>query len=609
MSAPRVDEISRQIKRLLVVFLACTLCMPWSVLILSLQSVLADELPGKDSTSLKSQRESEKEPTEILELQEQKASIDHVNSAPGAHAIPLSASRLRELASSLPPFVTNSVVPKKFEVSSFTRKAPPTNGVIELEFPPKNSRSGLPSRDLQAEPPLHISAATPQGSVDTVEQCTIVFDQPMVPITTTGASDPIVPVKLTPTPPGHWRWLTTNTLSFQPSDARGFPRATTYTLEVPPGVKSQFGSQLENAYRSSFSTPAPRLKTLVTEKSDVDFSLAGPLRPVIVLYFDQPVDPQSVVQHLRGSVGKLIYSFKLVHAEDFARDAALKQQIDTFYFEKSVVLVQPQSDFPKNAKVTIVGEPGIASAEGPNTSQTRFSEQISTYGPLRISKRSVETLAEQQGYINFSNPLDVKSFHSAMVSVSPSVKDFHAELVVSSIVPSHAESIVFSGKTSPGKKYRITLSPQLTDIYGQHLDGPKSITNFVLTRKQITREKTTVNLSSPQLLVPRNTFHAMVLVDHPSLKIWSLNFRKIRVYLYEAKPEDWQSFEPARNRLLNRTDSIKDCFSVFTPVSTTDISLKCNPEIWEDTYKFTKPCSRIDIRKELKAVPFSVFDL
>ena len=73
-----------------------------------------------------------------------------------------------------------------------------------------------------------------------------------------------LPVRLTPTPPGRWRWVGTQTLLFEP-DGR-FPMATDYRAEVPAGTRSAVGGALARAVAWTFTTPPPTL----VEKQPLD---------------------------------------------------------------------------------------------------------------------------------------------------------------------------------------------------------------------------------------------------------------------------------------------------------------------------------------------------
>ncbi len=150
-----------------------------------------------------------------------------------------------------PPAVTGSPVRRlspeetarllsRLPAASARSPAPPA-AEPEGGGPPAGARSAaaaLQGGDDLVPPtpaqPLRIVRHAPDGAVSLAADLSVTFSEAMVPL----ASDEdlaqgAVPVRLTPEPPGRWRWLDTHTLLFTP-DGR-FPMATSYIVEVPAG--------------------------------------------------------------------------------------------------------------------------------------------------------------------------------------------------------------------------------------------------------------------------------------------------------------------------------------------------------------------------------------
>ena len=65
----------------------------------------------------------------------------------------------------------------------------------------------------------------PEGEVDVGAEVTVTFSQPMVPLGSVGdVAAQAVPARITPQPPGRWRWIDARTLKFEP--AGRLPMAT-----------------------------------------------------------------------------------------------------------------------------------------------------------------------------------------------------------------------------------------------------------------------------------------------------------------------------------------------------------------------------------------------
>jgi hypothetical protein len=108
---------------------------------------------------------------------------------------------------------------------------------------------------------MEVVRFSPQGQVPIAPELSVTFSQPMVAVTSQELAAATVPVKLTPQPSGHWRWLGTKTVVFEPEGR--FPMATSYSVEVPAGTKSVTGGTLPAARKWSFVTPPPQITSTI----------------------------------------------------------------------------------------------------------------------------------------------------------------------------------------------------------------------------------------------------------------------------------------------------------------------------------------------------------
>jgi hypothetical protein len=114
----------------------------------------------------------------------------------------------------------------------------------------------------------------------------------MVPLNTLDAlAAEDAPVKVTPDLPGVWKWLGTQTLSFEyhSDDLNRFPMATEYTVEVPAGTTSLRGGVLAEAVTWRFRTPPP---TAVQAYPTIS---PQPREPLLFVAFDQRIDRDAVL--------------------------------------------------------------------------------------------------------------------------------------------------------------------------------------------------------------------------------------------------------------------------------------------------------------------------
>lgn len=99
-----------------------------------------------------------------------------------------------------------------------------------------------PSPGVAALGPLRVIASGPRGEVATASQISISFSRPIVPLSALSEAA-VPPVRLSPTPPGEWRWLDPSTLVFEGAGA--LPKATRYTVEVPAEIAAADGKRLQ----------------------------------------------------------------------------------------------------------------------------------------------------------------------------------------------------------------------------------------------------------------------------------------------------------------------------------------------------------------------------
>ena len=155
-----------------------------------------------------------------------------------APASPLDAEATQRVLDRLPPLppLAGDQQPFAFRERSLP---PPRAGatVVQQLPPPSPPPSGPPA---VAGEPVTVVRRSPEGRVPLASHLSITFSQPMVPV---GSHDDLaakgVPVRLTPEPPGKWRWVGTRTLLFEPTGR--FPMATTYRVEVPAGRPAGIG--------------------------------------------------------------------------------------------------------------------------------------------------------------------------------------------------------------------------------------------------------------------------------------------------------------------------------------------------------------------------------
>src|SRR5262249_21435304 len=224
------------LKTVLFLFLASALMVIWQ------------PRPGRVSQNKKDQAKGLH-----FRLSEAEAESQPVTPIPRPAATMLSEAEVGRLLDRLPPLKSDPDDQQQSSLRGPSLPPPRTGTVLTGTFPPASS---LEPPEKTSPGPLEVVRFSPQGAVPIAPEMSVTFSQPMVAVTSQETAATTVPVKLTPQPSGHWRWLGTKTLVFEP-DGR-FPMATSYSVEVPAGTRSVNGGTLSAARRWEVVTaPTP----------------------------------------------------------------------------------------------------------------------------------------------------------------------------------------------------------------------------------------------------------------------------------------------------------------------------------------------------------------
>jgi uncharacterized protein YfaS (alpha-2-macroglobulin family) len=439
---------------------------------------------------------------------------------PLAATEPLSEAETQAILDRLPPLEPAAVLTTSFRLPEASLP-PPTPGVtIEQPFPPPAAAEPPATPEVGA---LEVLRYAPEGEIPIAPFLNVTFNQPMVPLGTLdqlAAAD--APVKLTPELPGVWKWLGTQTLTFEyrSEDLNRFPMATAYTVEVPAGTTSAVGGVLAETVSWTFRTPAPQIVTSYPSSSP------QPRDPLLFVSFNQAIDPVAVLATIRATAKGQDFPLRLATDAEVAADASvadLAKRIDAGRW----LAFRAESEFPADTTVTIDVGPGTPSAEGPLTSEAVQSFSFTTYGPLRV----VEARCAWGGAqcppgspfsVRFNNPLDLSAISNALVTAEPAIQGM--------TVSGYYDSLEIQGATAGRTTYNITLSGDVRDIFGQTLGQDQRFTF------------TTGNASS-FLTGPQNALTTLdPFADKPVFTVFSVNYDRLRVRAYAVTPQDWPAY-------------------------------------------------------------------
>jgi uncharacterized protein YfaS (alpha-2-macroglobulin family) len=436
----------------------------------------------------------------------------------------LSDAETERVLQRLPPLKTDASDVREFALRERSLP-PPRAGATVLNAFPSNEERRAPDADARGE--LRVLRYSPQGEVPLAPQLSVTFSQPMVAVTSQEEAARNTPVRLSPQPPGRWRWLGTKTLVFDP-EAERLPMATEFTVSIPAGTRAasvEGGGATKTAVTWKFSTPAPKLVDKYPE--DV------PARrdAVIFLAFDQKIDPEAVLRTVRVNAGGRVVRARLASTEEVNADRNVKRLAHDAVAGRWLAVRalgengEARDALPTDALVSVTVGPGMPSAEGPRTTASAQAFSFKTYGALRVT-------AQQCGYnkrcsprdywnITFSNPLDRDAFDPAQVKIEPEVPNASVNV--------YGQTLYINGAKRGRTAYKVTLDAGLRDEFGQTL-GQSAPLTF------------NVGPADPALIPSSGNFVVLEPSSDPRLSVYTINHAALKVSLYTVAPEDYERY-------------------------------------------------------------------
>jgi uncharacterized protein YfaS (alpha-2-macroglobulin family) len=284
--------------------------------------------------------------------------------------------------------------------------------------------------------------AADSTDVDPTSAVVAAFNQPVV---TLGADPASLPAGfiLTPTAQGKGEWINTSTYIFYPEPA--LAGGISYEVSVNPQLTSTNGTPLVSATGWSFSTVLPRLVSSLPEDNAFNVRLdAG-----VQLNFSYPMDADSVGAN---------FSLNTVDGSPVSGKWGWNDNFTTFAFTPTTLL-QHDSSY-----VMLLGDQ--AAALGGTTLGQEIRQSWHTVSELAITG---SVPAEGGTKINY----DGLGLYLTSIVDTDHIKDF---VTFTPTVPNldawfyeEQMTLYFYGSFDPDVDYTLTVSPDLTDLWGSRL--------------------------------------------------------------------------------------------------------------------------------------------
>ncbi len=444
---------------------------------------------------------------------------------PLAATDPLSEGVANSLLKRIPEIKPASDDQTDFAKRIGTLPAPKTGNKIPVKFPSDEMRN--PPNVDQSGKTLEVIRHSPDGEVPLAPDLSVTFSQPMVAVTSQEQAAEYAPVELTPQAEGHWRWLGTKTLMFDTT--KRFPMATKFTARVPAGTKSATGQALQKDVVWTFTTPPPKVETMMPSNGTVTRRDA-----LIFVLFDQEINPDAVLKTITVTAAGKRITMRLATQEEIDKDGSISYYAKQAQPKRWLVFRAINADgstenaLPSASTILVSIDKGTPSAEGPLTTAAAQTFSFQTYSPLKFGggycgwRENKNCSPFESWYLEFNNSIEASKFTKEMIKIEPAVEGLN-------IYPS-GNYVYIQGYKKGRTTYKVTVDGSISDIFGQSLGQSASALIKVGT-------------AETNLYAQGGNMTVIDPTARPTFSIYSTNYTAVKVRLYSVEPKDWHQFQ------------------------------------------------------------------
>ena len=441
-------------------------------------------------------------------------------------AVDLNEAESNAILRRLPPMPADeNILQKNFAVRSKTNPPPRNGNVIPIKFP-AGEQTDTPKISA-ADVPLSVVRYAPDGKNPLVSDLSVTFSQPMIAVSSQTEASENVPVILSPSVKGKWRWLGTTGLIFD-AETR-FPMATKYTATIPAGIKSAVGSSLSKDFSWTFETPPPKVEKFVPTSQNWQ-----PAKPdeIMTVSFNQEIDEAAILPKINVTANGRRIPIRIITREIDESYTAIQYLGEIK--PKQWIAFRSIEPLPLDSEIKVIFEKGLPSAEGSLTSDAAQEFSFKTYGALKFVKSFCNNYNAKQEecepsnpfYLEFNNSLSPLTPDNSQVKIEPNLEN--AKIYAS------GRNIYIEGKKAARTTYKVTVSPTLKDQFDQLLGNEVSATFKVGSER-------------PLFFAQGGNFVTLDPFLKPKFLVYSLNQPELKVKLYAVTPGDWEAFRQAMN--------------------------------------------------------------
>ena len=340
--------------------------------------------------------------------------------------------------------------------------------------------SGLAAAALAQNPPVQVMSASPSGRVQSrepVKSISVVFNEPMVPLSAAEETASLCPIEFTPRVKGRCRWQGTNVVSFEPESP--LPTATAYTATVSAGTKSRVsGAVLEKDYSWTFETLRPSLSNSRPRNGEHWIALD----PLLFLHFNLPMDPKRArpdIELLEGAADEeggesVPVGVRLASPEEIRAAWGHSGGWEGAPSTATVLVLKPSKPLKEDRAYRLTLRQGLKAAEGDLGLLADRQIFFETYYSFRFLDASIDSCLPAAPSLTLSNPVHYKDLVEHL-TIAPKVAlpepDGWRKEWAGNRDPEHrVVRFDLSGADfQPATDYTITISSGLQDVFGNPL--------------------------------------------------------------------------------------------------------------------------------------------
>ena len=528
------------------------------------------------------------------ESKERKQQTSNVSDSTLVDVIASDPKDLDEIISRLPDFSQGETTTFNARESSL---AVPLGTVIKKPFPPVPKHSKSVKRttvgddeeeeeEESVEPPKPVTKPLEIFNYNAYDYFTLCFNQPMIPVgpatlqvpaeRATEQSSSKFPAKMVPEDEGTWRWTDTNTLRFTPT--KRFRGSARYTVTVPKGTQAletdpeQGGGILQQDHIFTFDTSILIFDISVYGLTDNNIAL-NPL--IVVKTGNDEILPDYTFSLTHLQQPGRIYGYDEIGITRVTDVTDLPQNIQNSINHRTAspyvtpnskcwIAFRPTQPLMKGTLYRVMIESGSHSIEG-GLEKGMDQMTFQTFQPLKFTSHYPSFYKEAQlGRaftidLNFNNDLDRNLFNASLITITPAtIENLKIEM------PARCDTITISGvSTLPSTVYKVSLSPNLTDIYGQPLGkGYLGTMLFGFSFKSASYVDKPQKLLQSNPNIQQQKIHVLDpwAIESEGKALYScltLNYTELHVQIYSVEPEHYwiwksQGFDGVQKHLKTR---------------------------------------------------------